>query len=153
MIGCTPKVVQSSSAYEEDLSVHRPDYPAPTYNFASEEESTQTYEKPNITPTNHIKDELDSVLHSMILAKKNVRYINGYSIQVYSGNNRNKAADVKGRVRMIDENFRPKISYNQPNYKVKIGKYFSRIEANKDLVALKAKFRQALLVPANILIE
>lgn len=151
-VGCTPKI-QFSSAYEEDLSIHRPDYPAPVYNLVSSENSIQKSENLNIIPTHHIKDELDSVLHSIILSKKHVRFINGFSIQVYSGNNRDKATLVKRKVQSISKDFKPKIKYSQPNYKVKVGKYFSRIEANKDLVVLKKKFKQALLVPAKILIE
>lgn len=153
-VACSPSItsVSKTGGYEEDLSVHRP-----TYNFSEEEQQNPTevveLEKPNVVPTHHIKDELDSVMSAIILSKKNIRYINGYSIQVYSGNDRNKAAQVRETVMSISEGFEPKISYNQPNYKVKVGKYFSRIEANKDLVALKNEFRQALLVPDKIPIE
>ena len=153
-MACSPSItkVSKTGGYEEDLSVHRPQFePIPT-----EKEvvvASLPLVKPNVLPIDHIKYELDSVLSVIMLSKKNVRYIDGFSIQVYSGNDRNKASEVRDIVLTISENFNPKISYNQPNYKVKIGKYFSRIEANKDLVALKDEFRQALLVPSKIYIE
>jgi hypothetical protein len=152
-LACTPSAKTSKSiGYEEDLSVHRPKYDL-TGNSNSETAVSDLPDRSNVEPKYHIKSELDSVLSAMILSKKNIKHINGYSIQVYSGNNRSKAAEVKKVVTNISEDFEPKISYNQPNYKVKVGKYFSRIEANRDLVALKNKFRQALLVPDKILIE
>ena len=152
-LACTPSAkISKSIGYEEDLSVHRPKYDH-TENNNSETVISDSPERSNVAPKYHIKSELDSVLSAMILSKKDIRHISGYSIQVYSGNNRSKAAEVKKVVINISEDFEPKISYNQPNYKVKVGKYFSRIEANRDLVELKKKYRQALLVPDKILIE
>lgn len=152
LVGCSPKVTKQSTVYKEDLSVHRPDYPNPTFE-SNNVEIAEVEERSNVMPTQHIKNELDSVLNTIILSKKDIRRVSGFSIQVYSGNNRDKAAQVRNDVLAISEEFNPKISYSQPNYKVKVGKYFSRIEANKDYVVLKQEFGQALLVPDKILIE
>jgi len=43
--------------------------------------------------------------------------------------------------------------YDQPNYRVKVGKYFYRINANKALNKLINNFSEAIIVPDRIKIN
>ena len=70
-----------------------------------------------------------------------------YAIQVYIGNNRDEANDARMKVYGLLENEIPRLEYTQPNFRVKVGKYNSRLEANKSLTILKKSFPGALLVP------
>lgn len=150
----TASTSTSSSVYEEDLSIHRPSY---TMAEEATEEvevatTTKTYASTAefITPTNHIKAELDTVLYRIKKSRENIKYVDGYSIQLYSGNNRDKANQVKVKTYEVLEDQRPRVSYDQPNYKVRVGEYYSRLEANTDFVTLRNHFSRAVLVPVKI---
>ncbi|MCE2994521.1 MAG: SPOR domain-containing protein, partial [Flammeovirgaceae bacterium] len=45
------------------------------------------------------------------------------------------------------------IQYQQPKFKVTVGKYFTRLEAQKDLLRLKRLFSSTILVPERIMIK
>ena len=153
--GCTPKVTQNTtfgdSPYEEDLSIHRKTYPIPQNQSPKEDETV--VQKERAEPSNHIKSELDSVLVKIVKSRENVNYIDGLTIQVYSGNNREMANTIKKQLYRLSDTFSPVIKYDQPNYKVSVGEYFTRLEANKDYNFLRKKFSQALLVPKKISIQ
>lgn len=140
--------------YEEDLSIYRPSYEMADdmdddYSEPVEYANTTEY----VEPTNHIKAELDTVLYRIIKSRENIQYIDGFSIQLYSGNNRDKANQVKVKTYEVLEDLRPRVSYDQPNYKVRVGEYYSRLEANTDFVTLQKHFSRAVLVPVKIKIE
>lgn len=154
--GCTPPASKTtgniSGAFEENLSVHRPQYVEPNYTASLDTEDTLP-EVPYVAPTNDIKEELDSVVTVLIDKVKGVKYINGLTIQVYTGNDRGRANNIRRQVGLLDDTLNPNIIYDQPNYKVRVGQYFNRVEANKDFTLLQAEFPQALLVPDKILIN
>lgn len=156
LYACAPTVTKSTSttAYEEDISVHREKYPVPDFSMETDspEEPIETM-VPTAEPTGHIRSEMDSVLLRIEKSKADINFINGMTIQVYSGNNREKANEIKKKIYEISDIYEPEISYDQPNYKVNVGKYFSRLEANKDYNILKKEFEQALLVPKRIPIQ
>ncbi|MDW3212109.1 MAG: SPOR domain-containing protein [Reichenbachiella sp.] len=154
---CAPTASTSTSpaVYEEDLSIYRPSYTleeeSTTEETSSEEAIAPTVEY--VTPTNDIKAELDTVLYRIKKSRENIQYVDGYSIQLYSGNNRDKANQVKVKTYEVLEDQRPRVSYDQPNYKVRVGEYYSRLEANTDFVTLQKHFSRAVLVPVKIKIE
>jgi hypothetical protein len=153
---CTPTINQNSSleaTCEEDLSVHRKDYPLPDLLNEATKESENYEQKERIEPTNHIQNELDSVLSIIKKSRERIKYINGLTIQVYSGNNRELANSIKQKLYSLSDSYNPIVKYDQPNYKVSIGEYFTRFEANKDYTFLRKEFSQALLVPKKILIQ
>lgn len=153
---CTPAAITSTSGtgYDEDLSVHRPEYVAlleETVEVSPTKDSATTIEY--IEPTNALDTEMDSVLVRIRKSRENIDYIDGFSIQLYSGNSRDQANMVKVKTYEVVEDLKPRMSYEQPNYKVRIGKYFSRLEANADFVTLKKHFSRAVLVPIKIKIS
>jgi len=155
--GCTPTVTQNTTVgdttYEEDLSIHRKTYPILEENNQSPKEDETVVQKERAAPSNHIKSELDSVLTKIVKSRENINYIDGLTIQVYSGNNREMANNIKKQLYKLSDTFSPVVKYDQPNYKVSVGEYFSRLEANKDYNFLRKEFSQALLVPKKIYIQ
>ncbi|MEO9965170.1 MAG: hypothetical protein ABJF11_05255 [Reichenbachiella sp.] len=154
---CAPTIAtnSSSSVYEEDLSVYRPE-PTPLVEVSQEETvkvPEATSEEEYVTPTNAIKSELDTVLYRIKKSKEHIKYVDGFSIQLYSGNSRDRANQVKVKSYEVLEDLRPKVSYEQPNYKVRVGEYFSRMEANSNFVLLRKHFSRAVLVPIKIKID
>jgi len=152
---CAPSVSTTvSSGYQEDISGYRIEYPQPTFEVAdTQAEIPEPSGAVSIEPTGHIKAELDSVVKIIADSRKDIQFINGFSIQLYSGNSRDRASEARRKAIDTIEEFKPSMVYEQPNYKVRIGKYFSRLEANKDYTTIKSILPQAVLVPSKIRIE
>jgi hypothetical protein len=70
---------------------------------------------------------------------------NSYKIQIYNGNSevaKKTLSDFKQRFNDIDAT----IVFNTPNYKVWVGNFRSRIEAERNLVAIKDRYKNVLLI-------
>ena len=75
------------------------------------------------------------------------KYINGYSILIFSGTERYKADSIFFIADSIYTEHEVVNFYDQPNYRVKIGKFYYRLKANKTLENLKDNFVDAIIVP------
>ena len=156
ILGCSPGAVPTSSDaenYKEDLSYLRPTY-AETDTI--EDSDTLTTE---ITPTTNVieaeydvTEELNAILDSIDVIRTERRYVDGFTIQVYSGYDSDEATKARGRVYAILENSRPSLKFEEPNFKVKVGRYYSRLEAQGDYALIKEKFSAALIIPQRIYI-
>jgi hypothetical protein len=74
----------------------------------------------------------------------------GYRIQIYFGGNRQKAAEYKNEFSTLYPEIPAYLSYQQPNYKVRVGDYRSRFEARKLLSQLEGKFPTTFVVPDDV---
>lgn len=154
---CTPKVATSSSgSYQEDLSKYRPALEG--YTPLTMEEINQKNDgdlgsgKTDFPdPTNHIKDEIDQVVQMTIDYNKSRGYIEGFTIQAYSGVEIKEANAADDKLRSLG--YRPKTTFDSPIYRTKIGAYYTRLEANKDFNQIKAMFPLAVLVNTKIKIR
>ncbi|MEP0368774.1 MAG: SPOR domain-containing protein [Cyclobacteriaceae bacterium] len=148
--GCKTSNVTSSSEdlYQEDLSGLRPELAPPLTDIP--EDTSAADIKPASNMIAGIKSELDSVNQIIIERNKSVRYVDGYTIQVYTGNNRDMASEARDLAISLDETLTPDISYYQPTYKVKVGQYTNRLEAHKTFESLKPHFPRAVVVPERI---
>ena len=81
------------------------------------------------------------------------KYLNGYTIQIFSGLEREKADSIFFTADSIYSELDIYTLYDQPNYRVKVGKYFYRINANKALNKLINDFSEAIIVPERIKIN
>ncbi len=130
--------------YEEDLSVHRPEMDTTTVN--AEVAKTEEF----VPLTGHIKAELDSIVRVSVAQNKEEKLVDGFVIQVYNGNSRDRANEVW---RQMDRNFSelsPKISYHQPNFRVKAGRFTDRLKAHRIFQRVKEEFPKSLLVPERL---
>lgn len=74
----------------------------------------------------------------------------GYRVQIYFGGNRQKAAETKVEFNTMFPDLPAYISYQAPNFKVRVGDYSSRFEAQKLRRQLQAKFPTTFVVPDDI---
>lgn len=141
----------SSGSYTEDLTVFRP----PVIKDEPDEILSDDDSVTNIDIIIHddITYKIDSLLDSISVNNQKKKYIQGYTIQVYTGNNRTLANNIRAEVYNILYGSRPTLTYDLPNYKVKVGKYYHRIKAQKDFYAVKRKFKNAILVPQQFKID
>ena len=76
--------------------------------------------------------------------------VDGYTIQVYSGVKREDALNVKKKLTQSLPDLESDVEYRQPNFRVRTGKYFNRLEAQKDYLAVKRHFPNAIVIPDRI---
>ena len=149
LAACKAAVPTSRSAYSEDLSVLRPKVEVDTLSEASPTIQTE----PFVPLQGHIKSEMDSIVKVSIAQNKEGKLVEGYILLVYTGNDRDEANSVWVR---LDSNFpelNPKISYRQPNFQVRAGKFTDRLEAYRTLQAVQEEFPKTLLVPERLKIS
>lgn len=95
----------------------------------------------------HIKAEMDSIISISVAENKEGKLVDGYSLIVYTGNNRNESKEVWRRIVTNFPSLDPKISYRQPNFQVRAHRFQDRLKAHRALQAVKREFPKALLVP------
>ena len=132
-----------SKGYFEDLSFAR------TSEKDISKNSIRTSKKENSKIVT-IKNELDSVLIIIKNESKKINYIEGYTIQLYLGDNRVLAEETENKLNELDSLIEKVTIFTQPNYRVKIGKYFNRFNANKDYKKFKKAFPNAIVIPEKI---
>ncbi len=94
-----------------------------------------------------VKDPLiDSLIARRIALNKGVTkdgtplVVYGYRVQIFFGPNRNDAYQEQARFKSLYPEYNTYISYTQPNYRVKIGDFRTRMEAQKMLTELRTVF-------------
>lgn len=104
-----------------------------------------------LLPPNHaVHGKVNEVLDSMYRFNKSRLFVDGFTIQVYSGLKKEDALNAKKK--MVDEaaDLPSDLAYVQPKWHVKSGSYYSRLEAQRDLHRLKEIFPAAILVPTKM---
>lgn len=152
LISCKVTVPTSSVSYSEDLSIHRPVAVIELEEKATESEQDQIVNKEFKPLEGHIGMELDSIAKIAYQQNKSGRYIDGYVIQVYSGNSREDANTARTQMYTAFPDLDPKISYHQPSFRVKAGQFIDRLEANRVYSEVKKEFPRALLIPERFLL-
>jgi hypothetical protein len=154
LAGCITKPAYMSSVdYDEDLSVYRLNYTDSVKvkesknQSSSTEAETITYNTPNIKPSHDVTSSLNVFLDSVAQRNRQYDYYTGYTIQVYSGQERQKATETKDDVYMVLPDAKPAVHFESPFWKVKVGKFYNTIEAQKTFVKIKAEFPNAIIVP------
>ena len=149
IVGCINKPPISSQylekGYFEDLSFLRDSPEKAANNFDNRNEASFTEES-------EFNKELENIFITYENKPKD-KYLNGYTIQIFSGLEREKADSIFFTADSIYSDLDIYTLYDQPNYRVKVGKYFYRINANKALNKLINNFSEAIIVPDRIKIN
>jgi hypothetical protein len=143
---------QKNKPYHEDLSKLRPKFENQP-NTKIERDTTSHNLTVAVIPTKTVNAKVDVILDSLDLFNLMRKYIDGYTIQIYSGQKREEAMNTKKRMQEEVPGLFANLQYQQPKFRVTVGKYFSKLEAQKDLLALQRKFSTAILVPEKIPIK
>lgn len=136
--------------YSEDLSVYRPEP------FVAEEQPVDTLSLLTITSSDSVdvSARLNTVLDSAaIYARSTIKYIDGFTIQVYGGDDRAVAQDFRLNLIRNFPSTEPRMVFEQPNYKVRVGRYYTRLEAQNLFTEVKQVFPKAILIPARIYVK
>lgn len=153
--GCKPtqKTTTTTSQdgkYSEDLSALRPTVEKQTQDNITTPEKIRRDPKAYTEAQFTVNKRLDAVLDSIDRLNLNRKSVEGYTIQVYSGTNKDDALNVKKQLTLSAPNLSSEVQYEQPNFKVRSGKYYTRLEAQKDFNQIKKFFPAAIVVPGQI---
>ena len=145
-LGCA--YAQRNKPITEDLASIRPHFTLPP-DTSKHYAGNPVKNVPVVTPKMTVNDKVNFVLDSIDRLNLLRKVIPGYTIQVYSGLNREEAGNT--RKRLTDElDMRADLQYVQPKFRVRVGHYFTSLDAQKDLMRLRRVFPNAILVPESI---
>ena|ERR1700761_5757288 len=74
----------------------------------------------------------------------------GYRVQVYNGADRNAAYKAEAKFLQNYPDIRTYVTYNEPNFKVRVGDFRTRLEATKMKEQLKHWFSLMFIIPEKI---
>jgi hypothetical protein len=142
----------TSGKYSEDLSIVRPKIQAPsdTGKLNTSTENTGGNNTVYLEPRHTVNAQLDAVLDSIDRINLANGMVDGFTIQLYSGKQQDEALNVKKQIAQAMPEIDADILFSQPNFRVRAGKYISRLEAQKDYIAVKRLFPNAILIPERI---
>ena len=106
-----------------------------------------------LPPTQTVNAKVDMVLDSLDKLNQLKKFVDGFTIQIYSGAKREDALSAKAKMVKEMSDLEADIQYTQPKFRVTAGKYFTKLEAQKDLMRLRIFFPNAILVPEKIMIK
>ena len=152
----TSTVSTPGQKYSEDLSVLRPKVPATTTTTTTGGTTTTPTETRKTTymePKYAVNKKLDTVLDSIDRINVQRAFVDGFTIQVYSGAKKEDAMKAKQELASSLPDLQSEVLYSQPNFRVKVGKYYSRIEAQKDYLDVKKLFPTAIVIPDKVAIN
>ena len=96
----------------------------------------------------------DARFDELVIKQKDQNLINqtihGYRIQIYFGVNRQKASEIKLSFSSQYPDMSAYLSYQQPNFKIRIGDFLNRYEAQKFLKEIDGLFPTSFIVPDDV---
>lgn len=149
------------NGYNEDLSSVRPIYktpvaPASTTRPAGSETSAPASRRSEPRKTSgpaeamHVNRRLDAVLDTIAIKNRSVRYAPGYRVQVYVGNQRQEVESIKLLIYQNFPELSAYISYTQPTYKLKVGDFMRRLDAERYYSSIRQLITSAQLQPDKV---
>ncbi|GAA5036105.1 hypothetical protein GCM10011506_31190 [Marivirga lumbricoides] len=144
----TQKTSTASKSFSEDISEFRPKID--TVTVKSEEEVSFRKTEENFNPKYDVTELLNEKLDSLAFNNADIAYVNGYSIQIYSGSSSAEAYQARDTAMILLPEIRTNVQYQQPVYKVRVGSFTERLEVQRTLLKLKPKFPSAISVPSRI---
>jgi hypothetical protein len=152
LAGCASTTTTMSSSpgkYSEDLTSLRPKVPPVKQDTVIASSSDTRRPSAYVEPKFAVNDKLNTVLDSIDRFNLSRKYVEGFTIQVYSGK-REEALNTKKQLASIAPDVISEIQFTEPIFRVKAGKYYSRIDAQKDYASIKRYFPAAIIIPEKI---
>jgi hypothetical protein len=113
----------------------------------------QTYETQTASDSSVIITK-DARVDELIKKQKEVNLqkqtIQGYRIQIYFGVSRQKASELKAEFNGRHPEVNSYLSYQQPNFKVRVGDFRTRLEAQKFLKDIQGMYATSFIVQDDI---
>lgn len=142
-MACKPsqpkQTVPSSDLVDTDFTTY-----LPQAEEKKEDVVEQTPKGEEGLPEGDVNAEVDTILTH--LSSRDLGGIQVYRIFVYSGRDRNRSEEIVSYIKNEFGNYEVDVTFEPPNYKVRVGYYFDRLTAHGVHTSIKKKFRTAFLV-------
>jgi hypothetical protein len=93
---------------------------------------------------------IDSLVKKHRTFNEQQRTMQGFRIQLYFGTQRNKANEIKALFQEKFPSYPAYLIYQQPNFKVRVGDFITRIEAFKLYKELESEYESVFIVKDQI---
>ncbi|MES2726238.1 MAG: SPOR domain-containing protein [Bacteroidota bacterium] len=93
---------------------------------------------------------LDSLIEKNKTVNNANKVIKGYRIQLFSGTERNNANAVKTKFLKLFPDQTAYLIYNQPYFKIRVGDFRTKIDAEIFYNKIKAEFGECIIISDNI---
>jgi LysM repeat protein len=93
---------------------------------------------------------VNAALDTIAARNKNIKYMQGYRIQLYVGNSRDEANAAKAYLYQNFPELNAYMSFTQPTYRLKVGDFMSKIDAERYHVSMKQEYSASMIVPDKI---
>lgn len=154
LAGCASQQATTSSSgnkYSEDLSVWRP--MVETRVDTTHARTTEGPKKGEVLPAQlAVNGPLNEVLDSINMQYRSRKAIDGYTIQVFSGD-KDGALEAKKQLALALPELESELTFITPTFRVKVGQYFTRMEAQRDFLAVRKHFPSAIVIPEKIVVN
>lgn len=74
----------------------------------------------------------------------------GFRVQIYAGSNRSEAYAIQARFKNQYSDMDTYITYSEPNYRVKVGDFRSRSQANEFMSTIRSQYRSVFVFQEDI---
>lgn len=148
------------TVYDEDLTPYLTKYQAVTKTDKIKIEDKTTQETPikvvNNNPTQQPSKshntQIDSLTEQLYTYSKNVKAVQGYRILVFSGADREEAQRIETDI-IHNLQEKAEMSYDKPNFRVRVGHYIQRLEAYKTYAKIRKNYPNAIIILDKVSIE
>lgn len=132
------------------------------HSWAQDPADTSTTEKVVIDavplPKDTIRYKMDPSVERQMEKKKELNRskpptIDGFRVQIYAGNSRQQAMQIRTEVVGAYTDYAAYLIYKQPTFRVRVGDFKNRFEAQKLLNELKVQYPSSFIVPDEVLVN
>lgn len=138
--GSEAKIGTGKARVSEDLSVYRPKYEVPDAGATAA----------RVEPTNHDNAQVAALMDTVVNVNRNIKYAQGYRILAYNGSERQKVMNLRKSIISRVPEVKDYLTYNQPNFRLMVGDFFNRVEAQQVLNQLSDLLPNAQIVQDKI---
>lgn len=96
--------------------------------------------------------KIDAVVAQKKQYNKNLESIKGYRIQLFYGSEKS-AYKIKDEFRALFPDITTKIIFSSPQWKVQVGNFITRLEADRTLISIKKEYPGAIILATEIDLE
>jgi hypothetical protein len=107
---------------------------------------TSTYGK-----VEYIQDQqITTLINKHIICSENSKTISGYRVQIHFGSEREKAKEIRTKFLKAFPDMNAYELYQQPNFKIRVGDFRTKLEAQKFQKMVTAEFPSSFVVSDDI---
>lgn len=145
---------EALNSYSEDLSAVRP---VPEVELSTTEDEDSVIEETQPEESAYLSDNLANENERIEKAIDKIASFNstqtdapGFRIQVFSGNSRGEFESAKGYLLQHFPELEIYESYSQPTYRIKVGDFLRRMDAEKYYSSLRSRFTSSKIMMETV---